>query len=131
MARRRKPCPPPPLHELEADIMESLWAGGEMTVREVMDELNAQSSPERAYTTFMTVMARLDRKGLLTRRREGKTDIYRPVMTRDEYLGVRAETEVSALVEQFGEIALTQFARQMAGLDPARRRELQRLARKG
>jgi predicted transcriptional regulator len=131
MARRRKPSPPPPLHELEADIMESLWAGGEMTVREVMDELNAQSSPERAYTTFMTVMARLDRKGLLTRRREGKTDIYRPVMTRDEYLGVRAETEVSALVEQFGEIALTQFARQMAGLDPARRRELQRLARKG
>jgi predicted transcriptional regulator len=131
MARRRKPSPPPPLHELEAEVMESLWAGGEMTVREVMDELNAQSSPERAYTTFMTVMARLDRKGLLTRRREGKTDIYRPVMTRDEYLGVRAETEVSALVEQFGEIALTQFARQMAGLDPARRRELQRLARKG
>jgi predicted transcriptional regulator len=131
MPRRRKASPPPPLHELEADIMESLWAGGEMTVREVMDELNAQSSPERAYTTFMTVMARLDRKGLLTRRREGKTDIYRAVMTRDEYLAVRAETEVSALVEQFGEIALTQFARQMAGLDPARRRELQRLARKG
>jgi predicted transcriptional regulator len=131
MPRRRKASPPPPLHELEADIMESLWAGGEMTVREVMDELNAQSSPERAYTTFMTVMARLDRKGLLTRRREGKTDIYRPVMSRDEYLAVRAETEVSALVEQFGEIALTQFARQMAGLDPARRRELQRLARKG
>jgi predicted transcriptional regulator len=79
----------------------------------------------------MTVMVRLDRKGLLTRRREAKTDIYRAVMTRDEYLAVRAETEVSTLVEQFGEIALTQFARQMAGFDPARRRELQRLARKG
>jgi predicted transcriptional regulator len=51
MARRRKASPPPPLHELEADIVESLWASGEMTVREVMDELNAQSSPERAYTT--------------------------------------------------------------------------------
>jgi predicted transcriptional regulator len=111
--------------------MAALWSGGEMTVRQVMDELNARSSPDRAYTTFMTVMARLDRKGLLTRRREGKTDFYRPVMTREEYLAVRAETEVSALVDQFGEIALTHFARQMARLDPARRRELQRLARKG
>jgi predicted transcriptional regulator len=129
MARPRNP--PPPLHELEAEVMEALWSGGEMTVRQVMDELNARSSPDRAYTTFMTVMARLDRKGLLTRRREGKTDFYRPVMTREEYLAVRAETEVSALVDQFGEIALTHFARQMARLDPARRRELQRLARKG
>jgi predicted transcriptional regulator len=129
MARRRDP--PPPLHELEAEVMEAVWAGGEMTVRQVMDKLNARSSPDRAYTTFMTVMARLDRKGLLTRRREGKTDFYRPVMTREEYLAVRAETEVSALVDQFGEIALTHFARQMARLDPARRRELQRLARKG
>jgi predicted transcriptional regulator len=128
MARRRKP--PPPLHELETEIMDALWAGGEMTVREVMDELNARSSPDRAYTTFMTVMARLDGKGLLTRRRKGKTDLYRPVMTREEYVAVRAETEVGALVDQFGDLALTQFARQMASLDPARRRELQRLARK-
>jgi predicted transcriptional regulator len=128
MARRRKP--PPPLHELETEVMEALWAGGEMTVRQVKDDLNSRSSPDRAYTTFMTVMVRLDGKGLLKRRREGKTDIYRAVMTREEYLAVRAETEVSALVDQFGDMALTQFARQMASLDPTRRRELQRLSRK-
>jgi predicted transcriptional regulator len=128
MARRRKP--PPPLHELETEVMDALWTGGEMTVRQVMDDLNSRSSPDRAYTTFMTVMVRLDGKGLLKRRREGKTDIYRPVMTREEYLAVRAEAEVSALVDQFGDMALTQFARQMASLDPTRRRELQRLSRK-
>jgi predicted transcriptional regulator len=129
MARRRKP--PPPLHELETEIMDAIWAGGEeTTVRRVMDELNARSSPDRAYTTFMTVMARLDDKGLLKRRREGKTDVYRPVMSREEYLAARAEAEVSALVDQFGDVALTHFARQMASLDPERRRELQRLARK-
>jgi predicted transcriptional regulator len=129
MARRRKP--PPALHELETEIMDAVWAGGEeTTVRRVMDELNARSSPDRAYTTFMTVMARLDDKGLLKRRREGKTDVYRPVMSREDYLAARAEAEVSALVDQFGDVALTHFARQMASLDPERRRELQRLARK-
>jgi predicted transcriptional regulator len=129
MARRRKP--PPALHELETEIMDAVWGGGEeTTVRRVMNELNAGSSPDRAYTTFMTVMARLDDKGLLKRRREGKTDVYRPVMSREDYLAARAEAEVSALVDQFGDVALTHFARQMASLDPERRRELQRLARK-
>jgi len=118
------------LHELEAEIMDAMWDGGEMTVRQVMDELNRRSSADRAYTTFMTVMARLDSKALLERRREGKTDIYRPVMTREEYVAARAETEVNALVDQFGDAALTNFARQMAALDPARRRQLERLARK-
>src|SRR3954453_10597169 len=90
MARRHKP--PPALHELETEIMDAVWAGGEeTTVRRVMDELNARSSPDRAYTTYMTVMARLDDKGLLRRRREGKTDVYRPVMSREDYLAARAE----------------------------------------
>ena|SRR2546423_15546312 len=128
MARRRKP--PPALHELETEIMETIWAGGEMTVRQVMEELNARTPPARAYTTFMTVMARLDDKGLLTRRREGKTDVYRPVMSREDYVSVRAETEVGELVDEFGDLALTHFARRMASLDPERRRALERLARK-
>jgi predicted transcriptional regulator len=129
MARRRKT--PPALHELEAEIMDAVWAGGEeATVRQVMEELNANSSPDRAYTTFMTVMARLDDKGLLKRRREGKTDIYRPVHSREEYADLRAQAGVNQLVEQYGEVALGHFARQMAELDPNRRRQLQRLARK-
>src|SRR5947207_3140710 len=115
MPRRRKP--PPPLHELETEIMDVVWSGGEMTVRHVMDALNARSSQDRAYTTFMTVMARLDDKGLLTRRREGKTDVYRPVMSREDYMAARAEAEVSALVDEFGDVALTHFARRMASLD--------------
>jgi BlaI family transcriptional regulator, penicillinase repressor len=128
MARRKTP---PALHELETEVMDAVWAGGEeTTVRQVMEELNGGPSPDRAYTTFMTVMARLDDKGLLKRRREGKTDIYRPVMSREDYVAARAEAEVSALVDQFGDVALTQFARRMASLDPERRRELQRLARK-
>jgi predicted transcriptional regulator len=123
---------PPHLHELEAEVMEAVWNSrqAEVTVREIMDVLNRRTKHPRAYTTYMTIMRRLDSKGLLARRREGKTDIYRAVYTRDQYADLRAQAGVSELVEQYGEVALSHFARQMAELDPKRRRQLQRLARK-
>ena len=121
---------PPPLHELEGEVMEELWRSGEAPVRAVMEVLNESVSHKRAYTTYMTIMARLHKKGLLVRRREGKTDFYVPSLSREEYLAVRARTEVEDLVAQYGDVALSHFAQQMAGLDPSRRRALQRLARK-
>jgi predicted transcriptional regulator len=93
--------------------------------------LNKRAADPRAYTTYMTVMARLHTKGLLDRRREGKTDYYAPAYTREEYIALRAQSEVAALVDQYGDVALSHFAQQMAELDPARRRALQRAARKG
>jgi predicted transcriptional regulator len=77
----------------------------------------------------MTIMARLDGKGLLERRRQGKTDFYRPRYSRDEYADVRARAELDSIVDQFGELALAHIARQMAELDPQRRRALERIAR--
>ena len=110
--------------------MEQLWQSGESSVRAVMQALNKRARDDRAYTTYMTVMARLHKKDLLARRRDGKTDYYAPVYDRDEYMALRAGAEVDELVSQFGDVALSHFARQMASLDPARRRALQRLARK-
>ncbi len=121
---------PPGLHELESEVMELLWERGECNVRAVLDELNEQSDKERKYTTVMTTMARLDKKGLLVRRREGKTDFYTPAMTREEYLEARAAAEVGALVANYGEAALVHFARQMNQLDPKRRDQLRRVARR-
>jgi predicted transcriptional regulator len=110
--------------------MEQVWKHRESSVREVMEEVNARAHRPRAYTTYMTIMARLDSKGLLKRTREGKTDFYRPTYTRDEYADLRARAGVDSLVEQFGEVALGHFARQMAQMDPRRQRALLRLARK-
>src|SRR5271170_4170228 len=90
---------PPRLHALESEVMQELWATGERTVREVMDALNPRASQARAYTTYMTTMVRLHRKGLLTRRREGKTDFYAPSHAREEYMALRAKAEVEQLVE--------------------------------
>jgi predicted transcriptional regulator len=128
MARRKKA--PPALHDLEAEVMEDVWRQGEASVRSVMEACNRGRRQPRAYTTYLTIMVRLDRKGLLQRRREGKTDFYRPRLSKDEYQAARAEAEVDALVDQYGDVALSHFARQMEQLDPDRRRALQRLARR-
>jgi predicted transcriptional regulator len=119
---------PPPLHELETEVMEEMWRLERATVRELMDAINARAGKPRAYTTFMTIMARLDGKGLLQREREGKTDIYWPRLDRESYLEQRAQAEVQQLVDDYGDRALVNFARAMQTLDPARVRALRRLA---
>lgn len=118
---------PPPLHELESEVMGELWQIGEAPVRTVLERLNARDK-ERKYTTIMTTMARLYAKGLLVRRREGKTDHYAPTMTQAQYDQARAREEVGALVEQYGDLALAHFAAQMDDLDPERREQLRQLA---
>jgi predicted transcriptional regulator len=128
MARRSKT--PPPLHELEAEVMDVVWEHGEVSIRDVMEELNARTRRDRAYTTFLTAMHRLHGKGMLRRHREKKTDLYVPAYSREEYAELRAEAGVAALVDEYGDAALAQFARRVADLDPARRRALQRLARR-
>ena len=127
MARRRKSAAPPALHELEAEVMDEAWRHDEVTVREVLEALN-RGPKQRAYTTIMTIMGRLDRKGLLTRRRVGKGDVYRPLLSREEYLEARARFEVDGVVAAYGDVALAHFARQLEALDPERRRELRRVA---
>jgi predicted transcriptional regulator len=119
---------PPILHALESEIMEELWARSEATVRDVHEALNARGAKVRAYTTLLTVMTRLDAKGLLVRRRAGRLDVYAPAMPRDAYLQARAECEVAALVADFGDLALAHFARHIGTLDPERLEKLRRLA---
>jgi predicted transcriptional regulator len=132
MARSRaKPPPPPALHQLEAEIMEEVWRQEETTVKRVMEALNRKAKPPRAYTTYMTVMQRLDEKGLLDRTRTGRSDTYVPTLTREEYQERRAATQVQGLVDEFGDVALAHFAKSLQTLDPARRRQLSRLAAKG
>jgi len=107
--------------------MDEVWTRGEATVRDVLTSLNARDK-ERAYTTIMTIMARLDEKGLLTRKRVGKGDVYRPRISREDYGDARARARVEGLVADYGDLALAHFARELDGLDDERRRKLRDLA---
>lgn len=125
------PAAPPPLHELETEIMDEIWEAGGASVREVLDALNARTQPQRAYTTILTVMQRLHAKDLLRRERTGRKDVYLPTMTRAEYDEARAETQVEALVAEYGDLALAKFSHRVSQLDPERQEQIRRLARGG
>src|SRR3954451_12434383 len=103
--------PPPAVHGLEAEALEAVWELEEASVRDVMEALNRAAEPPRAYTTYMTTLARLHGKGLLARRREATPALSRPVPTRPEYAVLRAASEGAELVDPFGAVALSHFAR--------------------
>jgi predicted transcriptional regulator len=75
--------------------MNTLWPMGEGTVREIRDRL-AERRP-RAYTTIMTIMDRLARKGVVGRRRVGRAYVYRANLSMEE---ARAQA-LRQIVENF------------------------------
>lgn len=70
------------LAPLELDCMNTLWPIGAGTVREIRDLLAARRP--RAYTTIMTIMDRLARKGVVERTKAGRAYVYRPRLSADE-----------------------------------------------
>lgn len=70
-----------PLGELETDLMERAWAHQEVSVRTLYQEMKGRL----AYTTLMTTMDRLYKKGLLQRRKDGKAYLYSPALSEREY----------------------------------------------
>lgn len=72
------------LGQLETVVMDLMWSYSDaVAVREVLADL--QRDRDIAYTTVMTVMDNLHRKGLLTRQMEGRAYRYRPAQSRAEH----------------------------------------------
>jgi predicted transcriptional regulator len=73
----------PHLGKLEAAVMGVLWsADAPLTVREVLDRLPAHRN--LAYTTVMTVLSNLFRKGMVSREPAGRAYSYQPALSRQE-----------------------------------------------
>ena len=71
--------------ELEATVMNLIWDknGADRTVRDVYELIRRDR--EIAYTTVMSTMDNLHRKGWLSRVREGKAYLYRAIQSREEH----------------------------------------------
>jgi predicted transcriptional regulator len=114
--------------DLEAVVMDRVWAGSEpVTVREIFDELSERR--DIAYTTVMSTMDNLHRKGWLERRRVGKAYSYWPTMSREE----RSANLMRDAFESGGDTdrVLTFFLRQMNDEESARlRAALRKLTRR-
>jgi predicted transcriptional regulator len=70
---------PPPL---ELECLKALWSLGAANVKDVREVLTERRN--LAYTTVMTVLDRLVKKGVVDRRKEGRSFVYLPLTQREE-----------------------------------------------
>ena len=115
------------LGSLERDVMALVWRRGELNVRDACDELGSIV----AYTTVMTTMDRLFKKGLLTRRKVGRAFVYRATASRTEIEGAVATELVHSLLQREGEPlpVLSSLVDAVSDRDRALLDELERLIR--
>lgn len=109
--------------ELEAQVMEAVWALEEPTVQAVCDHLG----PDHHYKTVMTVLNRLVAKGVLSRQRRSRAFVYVPRQTREAFLGRVTQAIMSGLVRDFGSLAVAQFVETLDEVDPQQLDVLERL----
>ncbi|MEZ5175166.1 MAG: BlaI/MecI/CopY family transcriptional regulator [Acidimicrobiia bacterium] len=105
---------------LENAVMEVLWgAAGGMTPREVLEDLPSEHAVQ--YTTVMTVLARLWKKGRVERERSGRAYSYQPVLTRSEHAAARMEEILDTAGDRSR--ALARFTEQLSASERRRLRE--------
>ncbi|MBI4302465.1 MAG: BlaI/MecI/CopY family transcriptional regulator [Chloroflexi bacterium] len=108
----------------EAEIMEIVWSQGTATVGEVQARLLG-SQP--AYTTVMTIMGRLVRKGLLRRSKQGGLYSYSATVGRGEWVQSMVSGIINGLFREFAEPALVHFLRRLEGEDEAILAQVERI----
>jgi predicted transcriptional regulator len=109
--------------ELEGAVMQHLWAAeGGATVREVYEQM--RQSRQIAYTTVLSTIHNLHRKGHLTRELEGKAHRYRPTATRAEYSAAVMREALTNGGDS--EAILSHFVGQMSAEESRRLQELLR-----
>lgn len=109
--------------ELEAKVMEAVWALDEPTVQAVCEYLG----PNTNYKTVMTVLNRLVEKDALTRQRVSRAFIYRPRQSREAFLCRVSRAIMGGLVRDFGSLAVAQFIETLDEIDPQQLAELERM----
>ena len=111
------------LGDLQLQIMKVLWESEEATVSQVLEALPKQ--PDLAYTTIATMLRKMEARGLLDHRVEGRSFIYRAKV---------AEAEVSRsmadhLVDRLFEGSLTEAVSHLLSTREVNRKELAKLER--
>lgn len=82
------------LGDLEREVMEVAWQRGEVSVRDVCLALDERM----AYTTLMTTLDRLHKKGLLERRKDGRAFLYSPRLSPEQFTRGIAQDLIDGLL---------------------------------
>jgi len=116
------------LGPLENNVMEILWANGDSNVRDVAEKLDRPL----AYTTVMTTLDRLYKKGLLLRRKSERAFFYSPSLSRREWEQKRAGDFVAGVLAgspQAGELLISCLVDAVGEQDAALLDEMERKIR--
>ncbi len=89
--------------------MEVVWEQGSATARQVADRLATRGL---AYTTWLTVLTRLEKKSLLTKDTSGRAHVYRAVASREDHIAVLMQQALGQADDR--EAALQHFARSVS-----------------
>jgi len=100
---------------LELECLKVLWRLESATVKQVQEFLNKDR--RLAYTTIMTVLERLVRRGLVARRKQGRSFVYMPVVDRNALRRVA----VSQLLEDFFDGSVSDLIRFLDFTEPGTR----------
>jgi BlaI family transcriptional regulator, penicillinase repressor len=103
------------LSKLEFQVMEALWEQGQLSIREIREEIPARRT--QAYTTVQTTVYRMEAKGLVRRvKKVGNFHVFEPIITRGaahrrliddvlSYFGGRSQPLMAHLIES-GKLSL-------------------------
>lgn len=109
--------------ELELEVLSLLWDRGPLTVREILETLPDRKA--RAYTSVLSVMQVMEKKGLVGRSREGVTDRWRAAVRRQKVMGPFLQKIVSHLFAGRPSAVL----QQLLDANPVSREEMESLKR--
>ncbi|WP_274653263.1 BlaI/MecI/CopY family transcriptional regulator [Paenibacillus humicola] len=113
---------------LQARIMETIWASDQLSIKEVHARLNDESPI--ALNTVMTVMNRLEERGILrkstTGRGKNRLTLYSAVQSKEQFLAEQAKTVTHGLIREFGDLVVAHMVDAMEEADPALIQKLER-----
>jgi len=108
------------LGSLEAQIMAIVWGSSEpVCVQDVQESLAGQGK-QAAYTTVMTTLGRLFKKGYLARDLRGKAYFYAARVSRNELSDTVTKQVVDGLLATFAEPTMSYFVEALSASDPAK-----------
>lgn len=112
------------LTPLESLIMDCVWNMSEATVRQVQQRL--ESTKPMAYNTVLTVMRILREKRFLTSKRNGRMDVYRPLVTREQM----ARHSLRDVLDRFYSGSATALVSQLLDSEKLSEKEIKEIRRK-
>lgn len=85
------------LSEAQLAVMRALWRAGEAPTARVVEQVGRDR--RLAYTTVATMLSRLEKRGLVVSRQEGREKVYRPLVSEDEVQTAMVSGLVSRLFQ--------------------------------